>query len=68
MLDAVANPAEIDRALARLEATASKQGIAVGVTSPLPVAIDRIVRWAKDAEARGIILVPVTAALKPRSS
>jgi polysaccharide deacetylase 2 family uncharacterized protein YibQ len=69
VLDAVATPAELDRALARLEATASKQGSAVGVASPLPVSIDRLVRWAKDAEARGVILVPVTvAALKPRSS
>jgi uncharacterized protein len=69
VLDAVATPAEIDRALARLEAAAFKQGIAVGVATALPVSIDRIVRWAKGAEARGIILVPVTtAALKPRSS
>ena len=69
VLDAVPTVAEIDRALARLEAAARKQGIAVGVASALPVSIDRIVRWAKGAEARGITLVPVTAAaLKPRSS
>jgi len=69
VLDAVPTPGEIDRALARLEAAAHKNGIAVGRASALPVSIDRIVRWAKGAEARGITLVPVTAAaLKPKSS
>lgn len=68
-LDAVPAPREIDRALARLEATARKNGIAVGTASALPVSIERIVHWAKGAEARGFTLVPVTAAaLKPRSS
>lgn len=69
VLDAVPTPASIDRALARLETAARKQGFAVGVASALPVSIDRIVRWAKDAAARGVTLVPVTAAaLKSRSS
>jgi polysaccharide deacetylase 2 family uncharacterized protein YibQ len=69
VLDAVPTPNEIDRALARLEAAARKQNVAVGVAGALPVSLDRIVHWAKTAETRGITLVPVTvAALKPRSS
>ena len=69
VLDAVPTPAEIDRALSRLELAARKNGVAVGMAAALPVSIDRIVRWAKGAEARGFTLVPVTAAaLKPRSS
>jgi polysaccharide deacetylase 2 family uncharacterized protein YibQ len=69
VLDAVPTPAEIDRALSRLEAAARKNGIAVGIATALPVSIDRIVRWAKGAETRGVTLVGVTAAaLKPRSS
>jgi hypothetical protein len=70
VLDAVATPPEIDRALARLESAArGRGGIAVGTATALPVAIDRIVSWAKDAEARGVVLVPITAAaVKPKSS
>jgi polysaccharide deacetylase 2 family uncharacterized protein YibQ len=69
VLDVVPTPAEIDRALARLETVARKDGIAVATANALPVSIDRIVRWAKGAKSRGVTLVPVTvAALKPRSS
>jgi len=68
-LDAVPSSAEIDAALARLEAAARSRGIAVGTASALPVSIDRIAQWAKAAEARGITLVPVSAvANKPKSS
>jgi polysaccharide deacetylase 2 family uncharacterized protein YibQ len=68
-LDAVPSSAEIDAALARLEAAARSRGIAIGTASALPVSIDRIAQWAKAAEARGITLVPVSAAAnKPKSS
>ena len=68
-LDAVPSSAEIDAALARLEAAARSRGVAVGTASALPVSIDRIAQWAKAAEARGITLVPVSAvANKPKSS
>ncbi len=69
VLDAAPTPAEIDRALGRLEAVARERGAAVGFASALPVAIDRIAKWAKAASARGIVLVPVSAlAMKPKSS
>jgi polysaccharide deacetylase 2 family uncharacterized protein YibQ len=68
-LDAVPSPGEIDAALARLEAMARSRGVAVGAASALPVSIDRVARWAKAAEARGITLVPLsTVANKPKSS
>jgi polysaccharide deacetylase 2 family uncharacterized protein YibQ len=68
-IDAVPSPAEIDRALLRLEQIARQRGIAVGHASALPVIIDRIALWARRAESRGIRLVPITAvALKPKSS
>ena len=60
MLDAVPTAAEIDNALARLEATARSRGIAIGAASALPVSIERIAQWAKAAEARGIMLVPIS--------
>jgi len=60
VLDAVPTAAEIDNALARLEATARSRGLATGAASALPVTIERIAQWAKAAEARGIMLVPVS--------
>jgi uncharacterized protein len=69
VLDAVATPAEIDRALGRLEMAAREHGSAVGVASALPVSIDHIAKWAKAAESHGLLLVPITAiALKTKQS
>jgi polysaccharide deacetylase 2 family uncharacterized protein YibQ len=69
ILDAVPTSAHIDKALAKLEALARERGSAVGVASALPASIERIAQWAKGAEARGIVLVPITAvAIKPKSS
>lgn len=68
-IDTVPTPAEIDRALARLETLAKERGTAVGVASALPISIDRIGTWARQLEGRGIALVPLTTAmLKPKSS
>jgi polysaccharide deacetylase 2 family uncharacterized protein YibQ len=69
VIDAVPTPANIDRALSRLEATARERGAAIGYASALPASIERIEHWAKAAEARGILLVPISAmAIKPKSS
>jgi polysaccharide deacetylase 2 family uncharacterized protein YibQ len=69
VLDVVPTPAEIDRALARLETAARERGHAVGVASALPVAIDRIAQWTKAAASRGVVLVPISVvALRPKSS
>ena len=61
VVDAVATPAEIDHALGRLEMTAREHGFAIGMASALPVSIERIAKWAKAAESRGLQLVPITA-------
>jgi polysaccharide deacetylase 2 family uncharacterized protein YibQ len=69
VLDQVPTPAEIDHALGRLEMAAREHGVAVGVSSALPVSIKHIAEWAKAAESRGLLLVPITAvALKPKQS
>ncbi len=69
VIDAVPTATEIDRALARLETAARERGMAVGIAGALPLAIDRIAKWAKAAEARGFTLVPISAvANKPKSS
>jgi polysaccharide deacetylase 2 family uncharacterized protein YibQ len=69
VLDAVPTPASIDRALTRLEALARERGVVVGIAAAAPAIIERIAQWAKAAEARGIVLVPITAAaIKPKAS
>jgi hypothetical protein len=61
MIDAVPTAAEIDRSLARLEKTARDHGVAFGMANALPASIERIAAWAKTAESRGIVLVPISA-------
>ena len=69
VLDAVPTANEIDGALARLEKMATDSGTAVGVASALPISIARIANWAKKVEARGFLLVPISAAAsKPKPS
>jgi uncharacterized protein len=69
IIDSVPTPAEIDHALGRLEMAARERGVAVGVSSALPVSIEQIAKWAKAAESRGLLLVPITAvALKAKQS
>jgi polysaccharide deacetylase 2 family uncharacterized protein YibQ len=69
IIDAVPTPTEVDRALGRLEMAARERGMAVGVASALPVSIDHIAKWAKAAESRGLLLIPITAvAAKPKQS
>jgi uncharacterized protein len=69
ILDSVPTATEIDHALGRLEMAAREHGVAVGISSALPVSIERIAKWAKAAESRGVQLVPITAvALKAKQS
>lgn len=70
IIDATPSAAEIDNALRRLETLArGSGGVVVGYSSALPASIDRIAKWAKAAQGRGIVLVPVTtAAVRARSS
>jgi polysaccharide deacetylase 2 family uncharacterized protein YibQ len=64
IIDATPTAADVDRTLARLEAMARERGLAVGVASALPVSVDRVTKWAKGAEGRGVLLVPISAAAK----
>lgn len=68
-IDVVPTPAEIDRALSKLESAARERGVAIGTASALPVSIERIGAWTKTLSDRGILLVPLTTAmLKSKSS
>jgi polysaccharide deacetylase 2 family uncharacterized protein YibQ len=63
VLDAAPTADAIEVALARLEAQARRQGAAVGVATALPISVEHIARWATMLEARGISLVPISAAI-----
>jgi polysaccharide deacetylase 2 family uncharacterized protein YibQ len=65
VLDGTPQAEAIDKELARLEEMARKRGFAIGTASALPLAVDRIARWARALEAKGILLVPVSTAFAP---
>ena len=62
VLDGVVRADSIDAELARLEETARKKGFAIGTASAMPVTVERIARWAKALEGRGVLLVPASYA------
>ncbi|NMD09514.1 MAG: divergent polysaccharide deacetylase family protein, partial [Phyllobacteriaceae bacterium] len=66
VIDADPSPQAISNALNMLEEEARTNGLAVGTGSGLEVTIDTLIEWAKEANERGIILVPVTASYKGR--
>ena len=68
VVDAVARSEAIDRELARAEAQARKAGFVLVSASAQQLTIDRIARWARDLEARGVRLVPVSLALRGAAS
>jgi uncharacterized protein len=68
VLDAAPMPADMERALSRLEALARDRGMAIGFAAASPGAVDRIAKWAKAANTRGFVLVPLSAAAaKPKA-
>jgi hypothetical protein len=62
VLDGSAQAEAIDRELARLEEMARKRGLAIGTASALPLTVERIQRWSRSLEAKGVQLVPVSSA------
>jgi polysaccharide deacetylase 2 family uncharacterized protein YibQ len=53
----------IERSLRQLESIAAERGVAVGVASAFPTSVETIARWAGEADARGVMIVPASAAL-----
>jgi len=69
VVDAVSTPGEIDHALAQLELMARERGSATALATALPATVARIAAWAKQVEAKGFVLVPITMlAVKAKSS
>jgi polysaccharide deacetylase 2 family uncharacterized protein YibQ len=56
----------IDRQLAKLEAAAKENGTAIGVAKAAPGTVKRIADWAGSLERKGLVLVPVSAAVRTK--
>lgn len=65
VLDGAPRADLIDAELTRLEETARRRGFAIGAASALPLTVERIARWAKALESRGVLLVPASHAFAP---
>lgn len=63
IIDRDRSAAAIEQSLADLEAIAAARGTAIGVASAFPASVEAIARWVEDAGARGIVIVPASAAL-----
>ena len=61
VVDVVPKASAIDDQLARLETIARERGSAIGVASGLPLTVERLVQWSRGLEAKGFVLVPVSA-------
>lgn len=67
-IDEIKAPDAIDNALKDLEKIATMHGTAIGVTTAIPLAIQRIEKWAESLEKRGFTLIPVSAAIARKQS
>tara|TARA_R110000824_G_scaffold118960_9_gene271728 strand:+ start:32234 stop:33478 length:1245 start_codon:yes stop_codon:yes gene_type:complete len=63
-IDPVQSADIIDQSFSALELGAKSSGIAIGVASGFPVTVDAVSDWAETLAAKGIALVPVSAAAK----
>ena len=52
---------EIEARLAELERIARERGVALGISGPSPLSLDRLAVWAPQLGARGLVLAPVSA-------
>ncbi len=59
-----ASPNDMAKALTKLETLAKERGAVIGVASAKPATIKQLAQWATQLEAKGIVLVPVSAAVR----
>lgn len=55
---------DIAKGLAELETLAKQNGAAIGVATAKPATVKQLAEWAEKLEAKGIVLVPVSAAMR----
>jgi uncharacterized protein len=63
-IDGGQSAAEIEKQLAKLEQMAKQQGTAIGVVRLKPSAAKQLAAWASKLEGKGLVLVPVSAAVR----
>jgi uncharacterized protein len=68
VIDAEATAPAIAEALQKLEEKAAANGYAIGTGSGLEVTIDTVAEWSKSLQEKGILLVPISAPYRGRSS
>jgi uncharacterized protein len=61
VIDATPRAEAIDKELAQLEKLARERGSVLATASALPVTVERLSRWARTLESRGIVLAPVSS-------
>jgi polysaccharide deacetylase 2 family uncharacterized protein YibQ len=66
VIDSESNFNAITAKLQKLEQLSRSGQMAIGVGTGLPATIDAVENWAKRLEARGFLLVPVSAAFRAR--
>ncbi|MDA7948496.1 MAG: divergent polysaccharide deacetylase family protein [Hyphomicrobiaceae bacterium] len=64
VIDEERNAKEIELSLKKLEGIAQEKGLAIGIGSSLPLTIGRVTEWAKQLKAKGIELIPISAAVR----
>ena len=64
IVDPQQSPDVISKSLEGLETTARQSGTSLGVASGFPATVDAINDWASDLSAKGLALVPATAAVR----
>jgi hypothetical protein len=55
---------DVAKQLAKLEAVAKEHGSAIGVVKAKPVTLKQVADWAGKLEAKGFVLVPVSAVVR----
>jgi len=63
-LDRGTSSSELAKALSELEAVAKQQGAAIGVAKAAPATVKQIGEWAGSLKSKGLVLVPVSAAMR----
>ncbi|MGE0251215.1 MAG: divergent polysaccharide deacetylase family protein [Dongiaceae bacterium] len=63
VVDLDASKSAIDSQLQELEKHAASTGTAIGIGFPYPSTLERVAAWASRLEAKGLALVPITAAV-----
>jgi polysaccharide deacetylase 2 family uncharacterized protein YibQ len=65
LIDQDRDPSAIAGELGALEAIARTRGLAIGIASAFPASIEAIKNWLPGASARGVVIVPASAAFPP---